>query len=82
MVGDTERGEQIIRGSGMSVNEDKSGFAYLSHSGVGMSQLDHHREARRCELKEMRGSHSLSSQSVSTKALGPACSVERLRHLT
>lgn len=79
VVGVRERGEQIIWGSCMSINEGKSCFSYLSHSGMGMSQLDHHREARRCELKEIRGIHSLSSQSMSPKA--PACSVERLSHL-
>lgn len=30
--------------------ESKSCFSYLSHSGVGVSQLDHHREVGRCEL--------------------------------
>lgn len=30
--------------------ENKSGFSYLSHSGVGVSQLDHHREVWGCEL--------------------------------
>lgn len=63
-------------------HECESCFSYLSHSGVGMSQLDHHREVRGCELEETRGNHSLASQSISTKALGGACAAETLSHLT
>lgn len=48
-------------------------FSYLSHTGVGMSQLDHHREVRGCELKDKRSFVSiLASPSVSTGTLGAA----------
>lgn len=73
VVGDGQRGGQCVC---MSMNECESCFSYLSHSGVGMSQLDHHGKVRSCELEETRGNHSLASQSISTKALGAACAAE------
>lgn len=79
----TEREAQGAWGSRVGINvSDKRCFSYLSHSSVGMSQLDHHREVRGCELKKTRGNASLLSQRISAKALGPACSVERSSHLT
>lgn len=73
-------GGQTERGTGRLYeyeHECESCFSYLSHSGVGMSQLDHHGEVRGCELEETRGNHSLPSQSISTKALGAACETFR-----
>lgn len=71
VLGDTERGEQVVRGSRVSINVSgrKSCFSYLSHSGVGMSQLNHHGEVRGCELKETRENHLLASQSITADTL-------------
>ena len=71
VLGDTERGEQVVWGSCMSINISgrKSCFSYLSHSSVGMSQLNHHGEVRGCELQETRENHSLASQSITANTL-------------
>ena len=78
VLGDTERGEQVVRGSRVSINESgrKSCFSYLSHSSVGMSQLNHHGEVRGCELKETRENHSLASQSITADTLVTSASWE------
>lgn len=47
----------------------KSCFSYLSHSSVGMSQLNHHGEVRGCELQETRENHLLASQSITANTL-------------
>lgn len=46
-------------------------FSYLSHASMSVSQLDHHREVRGCELKDTRGNHLLAiSEHCHREALG------------
>ena len=64
-------GSRWFGGAALSINISgrKSFFSYLSHSGVGMSQLNHHGEVRGFELKETRENHSLASQSITANTL-------------